>query len=381
MKTVLSLFGIAPTKLGSQEAYARELSAQLARQDWRSVLCFAAFPPEPVVSELTAPNVSIEVLESPERISTRTLRSFAAILRKHRPEIVHLHYVGFLSPYPALARLYSAKQVYFTDHTSRPAGYVPGRARFWKRVATRVINRPVTGVVCVSAFGHRCMTTLHVLPADRFNLVYNGVDTTRGAATPAAALAFRRKFGIPASRAIVTQVSWIIPEKGIGDLLAAAPLVLEKNPDVQFVVVGEGNSRDEYIRLTAQMGIQDHFTWTGLVHDPLAEGVYAAADVVCQVSRWEEVFGFTIAEAMACGKPIVATRVGGIPELVEDSQTGFLVPRGDAIRIAARISTLLAEPDLRSRLGEAGRQVAARRFDVRKNVSQLLDLYGLSSES
>jgi glycosyltransferase involved in cell wall biosynthesis len=377
MGTVLSLFGINPKKMGSQEAYARELSLQLARHGWRSVLCFEAFPPEPVARQLAAPNVSIEVLESPERVRRRALTDFVAILRRHRPEIVHLHYVGFLSPYPALARLCSAKQVYFTDHTSRPAGYAPGRAPLWKRVATRVINRPLTGVICVSAYGHRCMTTLGVLPAARFHVIHNGVDTSRGTQAPTAALDFRRKFDIPERRAVVTQVSWIIPEKGIGDLLAAAPLVLETNPDVQFVVVGEGASRDEYIRLAAQMGIQDNFTWTGLVQDPLADGVYAAADVICQVSRWEEVFGLTIAEAMACGRPIVATRVGGIPELVQDGQTGFLVPSGDPEQIADRILALLDDADLRNRLGEAGRSVATARFDLKQNVSQLLKLYGL----
>jgi glycosyltransferase involved in cell wall biosynthesis len=221
------------------------------------------------------------------------------------------------------------------------------------------------------------MTILDVLPAARFHVIYNGVDTSRVAQTPNAALDFRRKFGIPEKRAIVTQVSWIIPDKGIGDLLAAAPLVLERNPDVQFVVVGEGASRDELVRLAAQMGIQDHVTWTGLVQDPFAEGVYAAAEVVCQVSRWEEVFGFTIAEAMACGRPVVATRVGGIPELVQDGHTGFLVPRGDPGQIAGRILMLLDDPDLRARLGEAGRSVVAARFYLKQNVSQLLNLYGL----
>jgi glycosyltransferase involved in cell wall biosynthesis len=76
------------------------------------------------------------------------------------------------------------------------------------------------------------------------------------------------------------------------------------------------------------MGLAAHITWTGLVQDPFAEGVYDVADIVCQLSEWEELFGWMIAEAMAYKKPIVATRVGGIPELVEDGVTGFLVERG-----------------------------------------------------
>jgi glycosyltransferase involved in cell wall biosynthesis len=221
------------------------------------------------------------------------------------------------------------------------------------------------------------MTALDVLPLARFHVIYNSVDTSRGVQSSDAAVTFRRKYGIPDTRAIVTQVSWLIPEKGIADLLEAAALVLKEKPEVQFVLVGDGASRDEYVRLAARMGIQDHLTWTGLVQDPLGDGVYAAADVVCQVSRWEEVFGYTIAEAMTCAKPVVGTRVGGIPEVIQDGQTGFLVPRGDANQIADRILTLLGQPNLRIRLGEEGRRVAAARFDLKQNVSKLLDLYGI----
>jgi glycosyltransferase involved in cell wall biosynthesis len=117
------------------------------------------------------------------------------------------------------------------------------------------------------------------------------------------------------------------------------------------------------------------------VQDPPVRGVVRCRDIVCQVSRWQEVFGFTIAEAMACGKPVVATRVGGIPELVQDGETGFLVPRGDVAQIASRILNLLADRDLRTRLGEAGRRVASERFDLKTNVIQLLQLYGLTGPS
>jgi glycosyltransferase involved in cell wall biosynthesis len=80
---------------------------------------------------------------------------------------------------------------------------------------------------------------------------------------------------------------------------------------------------------------------------------------------------------MACGRPIVATRVGGIPELVQDGQTGFLVPRDNHRQIAERISALLEDADWRIRLGEVGRSVASARFDLRHNVSLFLDLHGL----
>jgi len=176
----------------------------------------------------------------------------------------------------------------------------------------------------------------------------------------------------------VTQVSWIIPEKGIHDLLQAAGLVLSQNCDVQFVIVGDGPYRSECQKLAAELGISEHVTWTGIVQDPLSEGVYAAADVVCQMSRWEEVFGQVITEAMASRKPVIGTRVGGIPELINDGETGFLVERGDIPSMAEKILHLLNDPGQRTRMGNKGREGVEAKFDHRRNVSKLIELYGLS---
>jgi len=127
------------------------------------------------------------------------------------------------------------------------------------------------------------------------------------------------------------------------------------------------------------MGIADHVTWTGMVGDPFGEGVFAAADVVCQFSRWEEVFGWMIAEAMAHEKPVIATRVGGIPELIEEGVSGHLVGRSDTAAMSRHILELLADPELRRRMGVAGRAIVAERFDLRKNVAQLVEAYGITN--
>jgi glycosyltransferase involved in cell wall biosynthesis len=85
-----------------------------------------------------------------------------------------------------------------------------------------------------------------------------------------------------------------------------------------------------------------------------------------------------IAEAMAHGKPVVATRVGGIPELIANGRSGFLVERSDTVAMSERILTLLADPELRARMGQAGREIVSEKFDLRKNVAQLIASYGIS---
>jgi glycosyltransferase involved in cell wall biosynthesis len=373
-KTIVSVYGFEPFRIGGGETFIRELSILLGERGWKNVVCFLSEPTPQVREFLNLPNITIEVIPNVWQLKWQPTRDLARILRRYRPEILHLQFTGFVSPYPWLARLCSVKRVLFTDQASKPEGFVPRRASLFKRVATRIINWPLDRVTCISDYVLRCWTTLDVLQSERFTRIYNHVDFTRCQPDGSA---FRKTLSIPDSRQIVVQVSWMIPDKGFDDLLAAARLVILRNPEAYFVMVGEGADRQRYIRETAELGLQDHITWTGILPDPLKMGVFSAADVVCQVSRWEEGFGYVIAEAMASGKPLVGTRVGAIPELVHHGETGFLVDRRDPAAIAERILELLADRDLRCRMGRAGREFAFRNFDANVNIAEFLKLYGI----
>ncbi len=381
MGCLISVFGVEPFRIGGTEAYARELSLQLSTLGWQSVLCFLTEPSKEVASFLDLPNVSIEVLPNVAQEGFRGASDLRRTLSRYKPDILHLHYFGFVGFYPWLSRLYSVDSFFFTDHSSRPAGYLPQRSPFWKRMLVRAINYPVRKVICVSRYGLNCMTALDVLPPDRYAMIYNGVDIKRISPNPGRGRAFRNKLSIPEDACVVLQVSWVIPEKGIGDLLKVSRAVHEHNQKVMFLVVGEGPSRDEYMKQAEEMGVASHFRWAGLIEDPLGEGVYDAADIVCQLSQWEEVFGWMIAESMVYGKPIIATRVGGIPELVQHGESGFLVDRGDISTPADHILRLVADKETRERMGQAGQEFALRKFNLAANVGELIHLYNLNLES
>ena len=375
--SVVSVFGVNPQRIGGSETFARELSRQLGDAGRQSILCFLDRPAEKVENFLKSPNVSIELLADSTDFSFTAIRRLAAILKRYQPEVLHLHFTGFFGMYPWLARFQGVPKVYFTDHASRPAGHRIETSRIWKRLLSRAINSHITKVICVSGYGYRCITGLGLLPMDRFELVHNGVDITRISPSPRSGAEFRQRYSIPADRTVILQVSWIIPEKGILELLRAAREVLSKTDKVHFVVVGEGAYREQYMKEAQELGLEDHFTWTGMIQDPCGEGVYDAADIVCQLSHWEELFGWMIAEAMAYSKPVVAARVGGIPELVSDSVSGFLVERGDIRAAADRIVLLADTPQLREEMGNAGSQIAKEKFELRQNVAKLLKLYDL----
>lgn len=374
-RTVVSVFGVKPFRIGGTETFARELSQQLLERGWQSVLCFQDEPTDEVRRFLELPNVSFAALPNSTHLNWGAIKALARIIRAHHAGVLHLHFTGFLGAYPWLARLRNVKKIFFTDHSSRPAGYVAGRAPVWKRAAARLINLPISKVVCVSEYGKQCLTALDLLPLERYELVYNAVDLSRVKAQPEAAAELKRRYQIPEDRVVIVQVSWMIPEKGIPELLKTAQALIAGNRGVHFVLVGEGAYREQFMKDAEAMGIASHITWTGLITDPFGEGVFEMADIVCQLSDWEELFGWMIAEAMAHGKPIVATKVGGIPELVEDGVSGFLVSRGNSSRAAARLDILARDPALRDSQGKAGRERISRQFDLRENVAQLIRLY------
>lgn len=379
MGTVLSILGLWPRYIGGSEIYLRELARQLEDESWQSVACFVQEPTIEAREFLEAANIRIEVLENAQTPNFATLRKFVHLLRKYRPEIIHLHLVGFLGFYPWLGRLISTRRTFFTDHGSRPENYEPARAPLWKRLAVRMINLPLTRVISVSEFNRNCMTTMDLLPRDRFARVYNAVDFSRIAKSAERGRRFREQHGIPLDRTVVLQVSWIIPAKGIDDVLEAARLVVGSNPKVHFVMVGEGDDRARYTKLAKEMGLEDYFTWTGLVDDPFGEGVYDAADIVCQASRWQEAFGQVIAEAMASGKPVIGTRVGGIPEVVEDGVSGFLIDKHNPGELAEKILLLANDRELRLSLGQTGREICREKFELQDMVRQVMDLYDVPS--
>jgi glycosyltransferase involved in cell wall biosynthesis len=371
------IFGINSRRVGGLEIHTREVASRLAEHGWEAVLCFDRQPSPEVRQYLSLPNVTWEELPKAWSNSWQTNRRLLRILRRYRPRLLHLQFTPFLSLNAWIARLNGVKKIYFTDHGSHPEGYQAKLQPLWKRVAGRFLNAPVSSVIEVSDYNRRALAALGTIAPSRLRRIYNGTDVTRWAeVSEKAGASFRAQHQIPAGRVLVTQVSWIIPEKGVPDVLEAARIAVAQEPALHFAFVGDGKYRDEYIRRSVEMGIGDHVTWTGLVKDPMAEGVFAATDITCQASRWEEAFGYVIAEGMSFGNPVVATRVGGIPELIDDGETGFLVARGDTAALAEKFVLLARDRELRERMGRSARKRAEVEFDVRKNVGALLDVYG-----
>jgi len=379
-KKVLLLIGTGANRIGGVEIFVRETASQLRNKGVETIAVFQAEPAPAVRRFFDIDGLTVASL--PDGIDNQwgKHKVLRALLKQHRPDIVHWQFLHPLGPLPWLSWWYGARQVFFTNQGSCPEGFSPAQSPFWKRIIARFICSHLTGMFCVSDYLKGVIVASGRLVESRVHRIYNAVSLPSLRDTVERGTLFRKTYNIPEKAPVILQVSWLIPEKGLEDLLQAARLVLNQYPDARFVIAGEGHERTKLEKLASDLGIEKSVIWTGFLESPTQSGLYDAADIVCQLSRWEEAFGYVIAEGMSFSKPVVATSVGGIPEVVAHEKTGLLSPRRDPRAAADNICRLLADPALRRRLGEAGNRMVQEKFNVVDRVRELLTYYGFSAD-
>jgi glycosyltransferase involved in cell wall biosynthesis len=232
------------------------------------------------------------------------------------------------------------------------------------------VNRWTIGLVdCVIVVSANvrdfCMSHIG-LPADKLVVIYNGVDLPRDRLAPQAKA--RAELRLPLHVPIVGAVSRLDPVKGVDVLLRAIALV----EDAHLAVVGDGPERASLAALADDLGISDRVHWAGFRRDVTC--LLSAFDIFVQPSLHEGLPN-AVLEAMAAGLPVVATAVGGTPEVVVDEVTGLLVPPRDPQTLAQGVRALLRNSDLRRKMGRAGRARVARYFSLKQMVGQTQALY------
>jgi glycosyltransferase involved in cell wall biosynthesis len=208
------------------------------------------------------------------------------------------------------------------------------------------------------------------VPAERTVTVHEGIDVERAQHVPAVNV--HEAFWLPHGAPVVGNVAALVPHKGQRYLIDAAQLVIQQLPDTRFVILGEGELRDHLEKQVHEHHLEKHVLLPGFRTDVL--GCIKGFDLFA-MSSVTEGLGTSLLDAMACARPIVATRAGGIPEIVEDELNGLLVPVRDHHALAAAIVRALKDPSLRTRMGEAGLARANERFTVERMVSETAAVY------
>jgi glycosyltransferase involved in cell wall biosynthesis len=204
----------------------------------------------------------------------------------------------------------------------------------------------------------------HGFPDEKLHIIHNGIDTARYRETPAPS----GNDGPP----IIGALSRLSQEKGIDVLVRALPLVLKQYPQMRCVVAGEGPERSRLLTLAAELGVAEHLRLPGFCPD--AAVFLASCSIVAHPSRMEGM-PLAVLEAMAAGKPIVASAVGGIPALLRGGLAGVLVPAGDPQALSSGILRLLHDSGLRERCAAAAAAHALEHFDVSVMAHTYLNAY------
>jgi glycosyltransferase involved in cell wall biosynthesis len=295
--------------------------------------------------------------------AVREGRRFAALLRDLKIEVVHGHDVYtniFATPWARWAGvpLVIGSRRWWQD-VNRPVHRVMNRLSY--RLAHRVLaNSPSVGELLVRQEG---------VPRERLLIIPNFVDDDAFESMDAAtAAATRREFGVSSGELVVGIIANLRPVKDHATLLRAAARLARDWPNVRYVLVGEGSTRTALETQAAALGIADRVTLTGgRPHQPGVQQLFDIA-VLCSTG---EGFPNTVVEAMAAGRPVVATRVGGVQDAVVPEETGLLVPPGNDAALARAIDSLLKDAPRREAMGRAGRERARELYHA-PSVMRLL---------
>jgi glycosyltransferase involved in cell wall biosynthesis len=358
--------------MGGMEEHVIQLSRTLVQRGVRvGVICSLHDEIEPMRAQLTAAGVSVHALEpsygSPARVAGR-MADLVRTLARYRGGVLHLHFTGFRGGdlVTAAARLAGIRTIVRSVHLPPvpPLGPID-------RLLIRPRDALLSRVISVSEPTRQEHLKILGRDPNKLTVVHNGIDLSKFSPSVSGA-GVAAELGLPNSAPIIGTVSRLgETRKGVNYFVEMVAQVLPSWPDARFVVVGDGSLRSELEAQAAQLGIADRLIFTGERND--IPRLLAAMRVFVIPSLYEAC-QYSLLEAMAMGKAVVATPAGVAPDVVADHRTGLLVPLADSAGMATAVleyrNTALVE-----RLGAAARDLMAHHFSVDAMVDNIQAVY------
>jgi glycosyltransferase involved in cell wall biosynthesis len=342
------------------EAQLLHLADGLAR---RGHFCIVAGQPDsPLLKRAGEKGLKTEAVAMPSEWSLKAVWSLASILKRERVQVLHMH----------------------TSHACTLGGWAGRLAGVPVRIISRRVDFSIRsnpfrkmkyqwGVDRIAAIseGVRDVLIRDGLDPNRIEVIRSGIDP-RPFDPAYPAMEARREFGLSEKSPVIGCVAHFADHKGHRYLVDAAARVAAVIPGVRFLLVGDGELRQQIERQIKELKLEQHVILTGFRND--LPRLLAAMDIVVLSSHLEGL-GTSLLDAMAMARPVVATRVGGIPEMVEDGVTGRLVPPRDPARLAEALIDLIHHPEDWKRMGLAGRSRMLAKFSAEAMVSATEALY------
>jgi glycosyltransferase involved in cell wall biosynthesis len=374
---------IARLNMGGPALHVAYLSAGLKERGYDTTLVAGSLAlgeesMAGVAERLGVPIVTVPELHreiSPLR-DLRSVYHVAELIRELRPHILHTHTAkaGAIGRMAALLAGDAAPPiVVHTFHGHVLRGYFgPLRSGFF-RLLERWLARRTTSLIAVSPEVRDDLVSLGIASVEKFSVVRLGIELgSRVGSADGNGQETRRLLGIPPDRFVVGWIGRMTGVKRTDDVLLAVKRLRDGGVDAVLCMVGDGPDRDAVERRAHELGIVRDSFFLGY-QDEVAP-FYAAFDALILPSA-NEGTPVSAIEALAGGRPVVATRVGGVPDVVRDGVDGFLVEPGDVDAMADRLAALAADADLRRRMGEAGSADVHQRYSVERLLDDVDALY------
>ena len=365
--TLVRMFGEAGG--GGAERVARELLAALDPDRFDRTL-FVSRPPAPgdptgedIEADLRRRGVRVQFLSRQFKYDPFGWWPLLRLLRRERIDVLHAHTFGHNAWATVLGRLAGVGVIVAHEHNWAFAG------RPLRPLVDRgLIARGSDAIIVVSDDARRKMIEVERIPPTRLVVLANGVR----ALPPGNGHAIRAELAIGSDDPVIGVVCVMRPEKAVDSLVRAAALLTSDVPRLRVVVAGDGPERHAVQALARELGVADRVLLLGDRMD--VPDILDALDVAVLCSDYEGI-PLALLEYMDAARPIVATRVGGIPELIEDGVDGLLVAPRDPPALADAILALLRDRERAAALGAQARERCRREFSVDVTVDRLQDLY------
>jgi glycosyltransferase involved in cell wall biosynthesis len=301
-----------------------------------------------------------------------TFPALLGVLRAKQADVLHMHGYG-ATTFGRLCAWRMGIPSILHEHANH------GNTPWFQKVADRVLAPHTDLAIAVSESTAEFTTRARLMPAERTKVVYLGapLDEFARARSPQEIAEARAALGIAPDTIAVGTVTRLMPAKGNEFLVGAVPEIVRRHPRARVFIVGEGEMQNTLEQQAQSLGLGDRLVFAGFQRD--VARVLSALDVLVFPSLWEGT-PLTVFEALAMGKPIVATDADGLMDVLTDRQDALVVPRRDSARIAAAVCTLIEQPDLAARLSAGARETGAR-YDIQAFVHKMERLYVLLHET
>ena len=367
IKVVTLVREIGPAGGGGAERVARDLLVELDPERFARIM-FVSRPPrdrtgERVVADLRRRGVDVRFLKRRFKFDPLAWWPLFRALRRERIDVLHTHAFGQNAWGSVLGRLAGVPVVIAHEHNRE----FNGRA-LHAVIDRQLVARFAGAIIVVSGDARRRMIEVEGIPPEHMVVLPNGVR----ALPPGDGRAMRADLGIGSGDPVIGTVCIIREEKALDVLIGAAALLMEDFPHLRVLIAGPGPDRARVEAVTERLGLSDRVHMVGARTD--VPDVLAAIDIAVICSDYEG-SPRSVLEFMDAGKPIVATSVGGIPEVVDDGTHGVLVPPRDEEALAAALGGLLRDRERANEMGARARDRCRHELSLDRTVESLEDLY------